>query len=99
MPAGSTLISSMKYVMIEVYMPRRTTVVLEDDVYEKLVRESMRKYRTPRAISKVINDILRKVLSRTDEVIELLYSERYARVTLKEVEELRRELSEELEER
>ncbi len=80
-------------------MPKRTTVVLEDDVYEKLVKESMRRYGTPRAVSKVINAILRKALSHTDEVIELLYSERYAKVDLKEVEELRRELSEELEER
>lgn len=80
-------------------MPKRTTIVLEDDVYEELVKESMKRYGTPRAISKVINAILRRALSRTDEVIELLYSERYVKVDQKEMERLRKELSRELEER
>jgi len=68
-------------------------------VYEELVKESMKRYGTPRAISKVINAILRRALSRTDEVIELLYSERYVKVDQKEMERLRKELSRELEER
>jgi predicted CopG family antitoxin len=41
-------------------MPKRTTVILDDDIYEKLVRESIRRYGTTRALSRVLNELLRE---------------------------------------
>ncbi len=45
-------------------MPRRTTLVLDDDVYEALVRESVRKYGTVKALSRVANEVLRRGLQQ-----------------------------------
>ena len=78
-------------------MPRRTTIILEDDIYERLVQESLRRYGTVRALSKVVNELLREALSRESELIRLIYSEKLASVSLRELEEFRRELSRRLE--
>lgn len=80
-------------------MPRRTTVVLDDDVYEMLVQESIRRYGTARALSKVLNELLREKLGAVEELLQLIYSEKLVHVDQDEVEELRRELSKRFEER
>ena len=80
-------------------MPKRTTIILEDDVYNMLVEESIRIYGNTRSLSKLVNELLRKAFrDRVEaEFRELLGSEKVARVTAKELEELRRELSRRLE--
>lgn len=74
-------------------MPKRTTVILDDDVYEKLVKESIRRYGTVRAISRVLNELLRDSLSGKKELIKLIYSEKIAEVSVEKLNELRREVS------
>ncbi len=74
-------------------MPKRTTVILDDDVYEKLVRESIRRYGTTRALSKVLNELLRESLNGREELIELLYSEKIASISEEDFYKFRRELS------
>ncbi len=74
-------------------MPKRTTVILDDDVYEKLVRESIRRYGTTRALSRVLNELLRESLSGREELIELLYSEKIASISEEDFYKFRRELS------
>ena len=78
-------------------MPKRTTVILEDDIYERLVKESIRRYGTARALSKVLNELLKESLSGESELIQLIYSEKLAEVSQEEFEEFRRELSRGLE--
>ncbi|MGC9010167.1 MAG: hypothetical protein ACP5I7_06100 [Sulfolobales archaeon] len=80
-------------------MPKRTTVILDDDIYERLVQESIKRYGNVRSLSRVINDLLRKSLSSEDELIKLIYSEKLVEIDLKEFEEFRRELSKRFEER
>ena len=80
-------------------MPKRTTVILDDDIYERLVQESVKRYGNVRSLSKVINDLLRKSLSSEDELIKLIYSEKLVEIDLVEFEEFRRELSKRFEER
>jgi len=41
-------------------MPKRITVILDDDAYEALVRESVRRYGTARTLSQVLNELLRE---------------------------------------
>ena len=74
-------------------MSRRTTILLDDDVYEKLVNESMRKYRTTKAMSKVANELLKKALKSQTKVLELISSKKITKTTNKEFESFRRELS------
>jgi len=78
-------------------MSRRTSVILDDDIYEKLVEESLKRYGTPRAISRVLNELLREHLSGRAELLRLIYSEKLARTTAREFEEFRRKLSERVE--
>jgi len=78
-------------------MSRRTSVILDDDIYEKLVEESLKRYGTPRAISRVLNELLREHLSGRAELLRLIYSEKLARTTAKEFQEFRRKLSERVE--
>ena len=80
-------------------MPRRTTVILDDDVYEMLVKESIRRYGTPKAISRVLNELLREGLQATSELVQLLYKEKLTWVSRESVEQLRRELSRRFEKR
>ena len=74
-------------------MPKRTTVILDDDIYEKLVKESIRRYGTVRAISRVLNELLRDSPSGKQELIKLIYSEKIAEISVEELNELRRKLS------
>ncbi len=80
-------------------MPKRTTVILDDDVYEMLVRESVRRYGTTRALSRVLNELLRGRVESVGELVQLVYSEKLVRVSQAGVERLRRELSRRFEER
>ena len=83
---------------IDVYMPRRTTVVLNDSTYTRLVEESLRRYGTPRAISRVIDTMVEESATassreREESILRLLYSKKVAKTTPKEFERDRRELS------
>jgi len=80
-------------------MPKRTTVVLDDDIYEMLVRESIRRYGTTRALSRVLNELLRGRANSIEELVQLIYSKKLVWVDQTEIEKLRRELSERFEER
>lgn len=78
-------------------MPKRTTVLLDEEVYEELVRESLRKYGTVKALSKVLNEILLHSIRGKNELLRLIYSEKVAETSVEEFEEFRRELSKRLE--
>ncbi|MCD6529230.1 hypothetical protein J7L06_02955 [Candidatus Bathyarchaeota archaeon] len=78
-------------------MVRRTTILIDDDVYEDLVKESLKRYGTAKAISKVLNDLLRDSLKGRDKLLKLIYSEKIAETTSREFESFRRELSRRLE--
>jgi hypothetical protein len=79
---------------LDAYMPKRTTLVLDDRVYAKLVSESMRKYGTARNLSKVVNDIVEeRTGGKTSDIMELIYSEKIARISEREFEQFRRKLS------
>jgi len=74
-------------------MSRRTTILLDDDIYERLVSESMRKYRTTKAMSKVANELLKRALKGEANVLNLVFSEKLAKTSAKEFQTFRRELS------
>lgn len=74
-------------------MSRRTTILLDDDIYEKLVTESLRRYKTTKAMSKVANELLKRALKGEAKVLGLVFSEKLARTSAKEFESFRRELS------
>jgi predicted CopG family antitoxin len=74
-------------------MSRRTTILLDDDIYQRLVNESMRKYRTTKAMSKVANELLKRALKGEANVLDLVFSEKLAKTNAKECETFRRELS------
>ena len=78
-------------------MSKRTTLLLEDKVYERLVEESLRRYGTVRAVSKVLNELLKESFKGREEIIRLIYSEKVAKTTAKEFEEFREDLSRRLE--
>jgi len=78
-------------------MSKRTTLLLEDEVYERLVEESLRRYGTVRAVSRVLNELLKESFKGREEVIRLIYSEKIAKTTAKEFEEFREDLSRRLE--
>lgn len=74
-------------------MSRRTTILLDDDIYEKLVTESLRRYKTTKAISKVANELLKRALKGEAKVLDLIFSEKLAKTSAKEFDSFRRELS------
>lgn len=74
-------------------MPKRTTLVLSDETYEKLVNESMKKYGSARNLSKVVNDMVEKKATDKLDIMELIYSEKLARTSEREFEQSRRKLS------
>ena len=82
-----------------VCMVKRTTVLLDDDVYEGVVRESIRRYGTAKAISRVVNELLRRALGAKRELLELIYSEKIRELSQEEFENSRRELSKRFEDR
>lgn len=78
-------------------MFKRTTVLLDEEVYERLVEESLKRYGTVRAVSKVLNELLKNALKGREEVMRLIYSEKVAKTSVKEFEKFREELSRRLE--
>jgi predicted CopG family antitoxin len=74
-------------------MSRRTTVILDEDVYRRLVDESLRRHGTTKAISKVINEMLKKAFKYKGEILDILLSEKVAETSVKEFESFRRGLS------
>ncbi|MGA2877074.1 MAG: hypothetical protein ABSE82_16275 [Nitrososphaerales archaeon] len=81
-------------------MPKRTTLVLEDDSYKRLVDESIKRYGTARGISKVIDSMVKestKRMGKDDDILKLLYAKKVAKTTTKEFERERRNLSSRLE--
>lgn len=80
-------------------MVKRTTILLDDDVYEGVIRESIRRYGTAKAISKVVNELLRRALGARRELLELIYSEKVRELSQKEFEDFRKELSGRFEDR
>ncbi len=80
-------------IILDDIMEKRTTVVLEKEVYDALVRESIEEYNNSKAISKVLNKIIKKALANKGRLSEVLHSEKVAKTTAKEFEKFRRELS------
>ena len=78
-------------------MERRTTVVLDDDVYKALVKESLERYKTAKSISKVLNEIVKHSLANRSGLTKLLKAKKLRHITAKEFEEFRRELSKSVE--
>jgi len=78
-------------------MSKRTTILLDDDIYEKLVRESLRRYKTTKAMSKVANELLKRALKGEAKILDLVFSEKIAKTTAREFEASRRELTKRLE--
>jgi predicted CopG family antitoxin len=74
-------------------MSRRTTILLDDDIYQSLVSESMRKYKTTKAMSKVANELLKRALKGEGKILDLIFSEKLAKTNAKEFETFRRGLS------
>ncbi len=74
-------------------MHKRTTVILEEDIYEKLVKESLKRYGSTKALSKVLNELLRESFSGKKKILQLIYSEKIAETTAKDFEKFRRILS------
>ncbi|MHA1675958.1 MAG: hypothetical protein ACTSU6_02155 [Candidatus Njordarchaeales archaeon] len=81
-------------------MSKRTAVILSDDVYDILVKESLSRYGTTRAISKVLNELVREAIKLRGilEIKELLRKEKKIKITAEEFHKFRRELSKRLEE-
>lgn len=74
-------------------MSKRTTILLDDDIYEKLVRESLRRYKTTKAMSKVANELLKRALKGEAKILDLIFSEKLAKTSAREFEAFRREMS------
>lgn len=74
-------------------MERRTTVILDKNVYDALVKESLEEYKTAKAISKVLNEILKRALMNRAKLSTLVNSKKIKTITAKEFEEFRSELS------
>jgi len=80
-------------------MVRRTTVLLDEDIYKMLVRESIKRYGTAKAISRILNELLRERLRDRKELVKLIYSSKLVKITQEEFERSRRELSKRFENR
>jgi hypothetical protein len=76
---------------------KRTTVMLDEDIYPKLVELSLRKYGTVKALSRVLNELLKDALQGREAILRLIYSDKVAKTTAREFEEFREELSRRLE--
>ncbi len=74
-------------------MTKRTTLVLHDKVYEKLVKESLSRYGTARNISRVVNELVEKKMERKKDITKLIYAEKVARTSASDFEQFRRKLS------
>jgi predicted CopG family antitoxin len=78
-------------------MAKRTTITLDEDLYQKLVEASVKKYGTTKAMSKIANELLKGALKGEAKIIDLLHSRKIAKTSVREFEEFRRQLSRRLE--
>jgi predicted CopG family antitoxin len=81
-------------------MPRRITVTLDDDVYRRLVEESVKRYKrygNVRALSRVVNELLREMFSSREDLVKLIYSDKITWISTEDFERFRRGLSERFE--
>ena len=78
-------------------MPRRTTLVLDDRVYEKLVEESMKRYGNARKLSQVVNDLVEQKAEAKPDLMRLIYSKKIASTTARDFQRFRRKLAARLE--
>jgi len=78
-------------------MTKRTTIIIDEEVYKRLVEESLKRHKTTKALSKVVNELLRRALKSEVEILNLIFSQKIAKTSAKEFEEFRRELSRRLE--
>ena len=74
-------------------MMKRTTVLLEAEVYNALVRESLGEYGNAKSISRVMNRILKRSLTSEGRLTKLLHSKKVAYISQKDFEKFRRNLS------
>ena len=76
-------------------MPKRTTIILDDDVYEILVKESMTRYGTMRALSRVLNELVKEAirLRWLVKVKSILRSEKKIKINVEGFYEFRKKLS------
>lgn len=83
------------------FMPKRTAVILDDDVYGILVRESLRRFGNTRSISRALNELVREAVRLRGllRVLELARGEKYASISEREFEEFRSQLSKSFEDR
>lgn len=77
-------------------MSKRTTIILDESVYRRLVQESVRRYGSTKALSKVANELLKKNIKGEADILNLIRSEKIAKTSTKEFEKSRRELSKRL---
>jgi len=68
-------------------MPRRTTILLDEEVYEELVKESLKRFGSARALSKVVNEAVKIALEEGGSL-------RAMGVDVEEAERLSRRLNE-----
>ncbi len=51
----------------------RTTVILDDEVYEKLVNQAVKRYGTSKSLSKLLNAIVRRSLQNDESIPDSMF--------------------------
>jgi len=74
-------------------MAKRTTLTLDDDIYRRLVEESLKRYKTTKAMSRIANELLKAGLKGEARILELVRSKKIVKTSAREFEQFRRELS------
>ena len=76
-------------------MTKRTTILLEDRLYEKLMSESVEEYASSKHLSELINKLLKVALNEgnVSRIKAILKKPRIVKITNKEFEKFRHELS------
>ena len=77
---------NIEHLFISDYMVRYLTLLLDEEIYEMLIRESIIIYGVVKAISKALNEILRERIKDNKKLIDLINSEKLAKITQKEFE-------------
>lgn len=74
-------------------MQKRTTIMLDRRVYEDLVKESVMRFGDAKHISAVVNEKLMEKVRDHSKLLEMAQRPKTHRLTEKEIEESRSELS------
>ena len=70
-------------------MPRVISVALDDEVYEVLIQETIRKYGNAKNVSRLVNDILKKEFrDKLEEYRQLYGFGRRSKLRVEELEDL-----------